>query len=66
MSMDDEGIDVKHLTYHVIHEVESNHKVNEKEHWACWILKVWLQCNIWVAAGICMPNELVILIPLIC
>lgn len=50
MSMDNEGIDVKHLTYHVIHEVESNHKVNEKEHWACWIFKVWLQCNIWVAA----------------
>ena len=40
----------KFMTYHVIHKVESNHKVNEKEHWACRIFKVWFQCDIWVAA----------------
>ena len=39
----------KFMTHHVIHEVESNHKVNEKEHWACRIFKVWFQRDIWVA-----------------
>ena len=36
-------------TDHVVHEIEGNHEIDDKEKWTSRESVIWSQCDIWIA-----------------